>query len=245
MSAAPAGELAVVTYNIKSATLDRGALLRVLRDVAPDVLVAQEGPNHLRWRGAAARLAREAGLLHLDGGRTAGTTMLFVRTRVDTVRTWSRRWPTRPGEPIRGVVGGLLRFGGQLFGVVGAHYPLQPADRLSYGGLVVAAVEELRERTRSVFVCADLNEEPDGPAARQLRDLGLVDSARLAPGGAAGAGPTFPAVDPRHRLDTIWCPVGTRVGTAGIAGPPLVAARDLRTASDHLPWLACVNVGVP
>lgn len=245
MSAGPADGLALLTYNIKSATLDRRALLRVLRELAPDVLVAQEGPNHVRWRAAAARLAREAGLLYLDGGRPAGTTMLFVRMRVDTVATWSRRWPTRPGEPIRGVVGGLLRFGGQSFGVVGAHYPLQPADRLSYGAQVVAAVEELRGRTPSVFVCADLNEEPDGPAARQLLDLGLVDSVRLAPGGLAGARPTFPTWEPRHRLDTIWCPAGVSVDTAGIPGAPLVSADDLRTASDHLPWLASVNVGVP
>lgn len=245
MSDAPAGQLAVLTYNIKSATLDRAALLRVLRDLAPDVLVVQEGPNHLRWRAAAARLAREAGLLYLDGGRTAGTTMLFVRMRVDTVRTWSRRWPTRPGEPIRGVVGGLLRFGGQLLGIVGAHYPLQPADRLSYGEQVVAAVEELRAQAPAVFVCADLNEEPDGPAGGQLRHLGLVDSARLAPAGPAGAAPTFPVWEPRHRLDTIWCPAGTRVGVAGIPGAPLASAADLRTASDHLPWLARVDVGVP
>ena len=44
-------ELAVCTYNIKSATMDRDALLRVIRDAEPDVLVVQEGPNHIRWRG--------------------------------------------------------------------------------------------------------------------------------------------------------------------------------------------------
>jgi endonuclease/exonuclease/phosphatase family metal-dependent hydrolase len=231
-------ELTVATYNIKSATVERAALLRVLRAAAPDVLVAQEGPNHLRWRAAGARLARESGLLHLDGGRTAGTTMLFARMRVDTVRTWSRRWPTPPGDPIRGLVGGLLRFSGTVFGVVGAHYPLQPEARLRYGEQVVAAVGELRQEAALVLVCADLNEEPDGPVAQQLIAAGLMDSARLAASPAGAARPTFPVWEPKHRLDTIWCPDRTPVSWAGVPELP-----DVDAASDHLPWLARLTVG--
>lgn len=230
------GELAVCTYNIKSATMDREALLRVIREAEPDVLVIQEGPNHIGWRAAAARLARQTGLLYLDGGRTAGTTMLFVHMRVDTVTTWSRRWPTPAGDPIRGLVGALLRFSGEVFGVVGAHYPLSAQARTGYGEAVVAAVDELRQQTSRVLVCADLNEEPDGPAAGQLHGAGLVDSAALADD--AETAPTFPARAPEHRLDTIWAPAGTRVSWAGVPGPPAVADPDVRVASDHLPWLA-------
>lgn len=248
--AAAVGELVVATYNIKSATLDRGSLVAVLRDLAPDVLVVQEGPNHLRWRSAAARLARESGLLYLDGGRPAGTNMLFARMRVDTVATWARRWPTPPRDPVRGIVGGLLRCSGQLFGVVGAHYPLQPDDRLRYGEQVVAAVAEFRRRAPTVFVGADVNEDPGGPVWQQLEAAGLTDSA----GGAAGVtdrevdrgqSSTFPAWQPAHRIDTLWWTGEARILAAGV---PVTAAADgaaMRAASDHLPWRVRAGLGVP
>ncbi len=276
MSAAPEAPaepgLTVVTYNLKSATMDRDALVATLRRLAPDVLFAQEAPNHLRWRSAAARLARDAGLLYLDGGRPAGTNMLFARMRVDTVSTWARRWPTPPRAPVRGLVGGLLRCSGHLFGVVGAHYPLQPEARLRYGEAVVAAVAELRRSAPLILLGADLNEDPGGPAWRQLADAGLTDSATApAPGSGvgsdtdtdtglgAGAGPgvgagpggvepapsTFPSTNPTHRLDTVWW---TGAATVVEAGVPVGAAGDgpvLRTASDHLPWLARLAFTVP
>lgn len=276
--AAPAGPgLTVVTYNLKSATMDRDALVATLRRLAPDVLLAQEAPNHPRWRSAAARLARDAGLLYLDGGRPAGTNMLFAQMRVDTVSTWARRWPTPPRDPVRGLVGGLLRCSGRLLGVVGAHYPLRPEARLRYGEAVVAAVTELRRSAPLVLLGADLNEDPGGPAWRQLAAAGLTDTAPApapaagtgagsgvdrgpgldpgtgtggGPGGGAGPGgsapgPTFPSTNPTHRLDTVWW---TGAATVVEAGVPVGAAGDgpvLRTASDHLPWLARLVFTVP
>lgn len=270
MSAAPAAPgLIVVTHNLKSATMDRDALVATLRRLAPDVLLAQEAPNHLRWRSAAARLARDAGLLYLDGGRPAGTNMLFARMRVDTVSTWARRWPTPPRDPVRGLVGGLLRCSGRLLGVVGAHYPLQPEARLRYGEAVVAAVTELRRSAPLVLLGADLNEDPGGPVWLQLADAGLTDSATAPVAGSGGGvglgigagldlgtgggaapggvepGPTFPSANPTHRLDTVWW---TGAATVVGAGVPVGAAGGgpvLRTASDHLPWLARLAFTVP
>jgi len=241
----------LATYNIKSATLDRTALVGAVRALAPDVLLVQEAPNHLRWRSAAARLARETGLLHVAGGRPAGTNALFVRMRVGSVETWSRRWPTPPRDPVRGLVGAVLRVSGQLLGVVGAHYPLSPDARLRYGEQVVGAVAELGRRAPVVLLGADLNEDPGGPVWEQLTEAGLTDTAVSGAAREAADGrprllpaATYPASDPVHRIDTVWVSGAVTVLSAGVPAAVDTDVGALRAASDHLPWIVRASMAV-
>lgn len=229
----------ILSYNIKSARLDRSALGRVIRAVAPDLLAVQEGPGRLRWRSPAARLAREGAMLWLGGGGPpAGTNLLLGQMRVDSILSWSQRFPTRPFAPVRGIAAGVFRVGGRTLGLAGVHLPLDADQRRRYAELVAVVVGELQARAGAVVVAGDLNEDPGGPVWQRLAELGLQDT------GGASQQPelTFPARHSRHRLDAIWVSGAVQVLAAGIPGRSVrvadVHADDLVVASDHLPIVA-------
>ena len=46
----------IMSYNIRSLRDDRAAVVRVIRDVDPDVVCIQEAPRFFRWRAKCARL---------------------------------------------------------------------------------------------------------------------------------------------------------------------------------------------
>lgn len=241
--------LRVMTYNVKSAQLDRAALGRVVRAVGPDLVAVQEGPGRVRWRSRSARLARDTSLLWLGGGGPpAGTNLLLGRMRVDSVLTWSQRFPTALRQPVRGIAAGVFRVGGRTVGLAGVHLPLDPADRLRYSELVAVVVGELRARADAVVVAGDLNETPGEPVWTRLAELSLTDAAATAAaapvGGVPATGPelTFPARHSDRRLDTVWTSGAVQVVAAGVPGRSLrvpgVHADDLVVASDHLPLVA-------
>ena len=262
----------VLTYNVKSARLDRAALGRVVRAVGPDLVAVQEGPGRLRARSAAARLARETALLWLGGGgRPSGTNLLLGHMRVESVLTWSQRFPTPLLAPVRGIAAGVFRVQGRTLGIAGVHLPLDAGDRLRYAELLAVVVGELRARADAVVVAGDLNETPGSPVWQRIEALGLADAAAavatatapaggpptggLAGGGPAGRGPTaepeltFPARHSDRRLDTIWTSGAVEVVAAGVPGRSLrvpdVHADDLVVASDHLPLMADLRLTGP
>ena len=245
------GRVRLLTYNVKSAKLDRAALGRVVRAVAPDLVTVQEGPGRLRWRSAAARLARETALLWLGGGGPpAGTNLLLGHMRVDSVLTWSQRFPTPLLAPVRGIAAGVFRVRGRTVGIAGVHLPLDPADRLRYAELLAVVVGELRSRADAVVVSGDLNEVPGQPVWRRLAELGLTDAVAAA---AAGSGTTpeltFPARHADRRLDTVWTSGAVEVVAVGVPGRSLrvpdVHADDLVVATDHLPLVADLRLTGP
>ena len=78
------------------------------------------------------------------------------------------------------------------------------------------------------MVLGDLNEPPNGPAWSRLTEV-LVDTD---PGGA----PTFPAVEPRLRIDAILVTPDLRTGPAHVPSHPPV-----HRASDHRPVLVDIT----
>lgn len=245
--------LRVLTYNVKSARLDAEALARVVRAVAPDLAAVQEGPGRIRRRSRAADLARRTGLLWLaGGGRESGTNLLLGRMRVDTVLTWSQRFPTPFPAPVRGIAAGVFRRSGRTVGIASVHLPLDPGERLRYVALVDVVLEQLRSRAGAVVVAGDVNEVPGAPVWDRLAGLGLTDAAAAAAGGPdspARPEPTFPARRSDRRLDGIWVGGDVEVVAAGVPGRDLrvpgVHADDVVVASDHLPLVADLRLTGP
>ncbi len=249
-SAAPGDtRIRVLSYNIKAARLDRAGLGRIVRAVAPDLMAVQEGPGRVRWRSPAARLARDGALLWLGGGGPpAGRNLLLGHMRVDSVLTWSQRFPTPLLAPVRGIAAGVFRVGGRSVGLAGIHLPLDGEQRRRYAELLAVVVGELRARAGAVVVAGDLNEDPGEPVWRRLVELGLTDAVQASAPTVASSDPTsgpeltFPARHSRHRLDTIWTGGAVQVLAAGVPGRSVrvadVHADDLVVASDHLPVMA-------
>jgi endonuclease/exonuclease/phosphatase family metal-dependent hydrolase len=188
-----------------------------LRARAPDVVLVQEAPRLLLWRTWDRQLARRSGLRLVTGGRPAAGNLLLVSERVEVLAARSLLLPRRPGLHRRGAVVGRLAVDGLELAVVGTHLDLDAAARLDSAGRVRAAAPA----GVPLLVGADVNEQPDGPAwqvlAAGLRDVG------------AALGPTFPAREPRRRIDALLVDPRLQVAGAGIPRTGRV--------SDHLPLL--------
>ncbi len=215
-----------MTYNVHGLRDDLTALTTVVDELRPDVLVVQEAPKLLRWRSRCARLARAAGLLYVAGGRTAGGNLLLAHPRTVVHGHAEERIPQRLRDPIRGVVSATLAIGGTRFGVVGVHLSLSAAGRARDVDQVLATVRSYGDLP--VLVAGDLNEHPGGPSWRALTGAGLQD--------VAGAqAPTFPAGEPRARIDAVFASAATVRGRFVDLPDDAERRALLARASDHLP----------
>lgn len=256
------GDWTVMTYNLKGLGRDVEALVRVIREVSPDVLGVQE-PARWWWGGRRLRaLADAAGMRVVVARRGARTTALLVREdrvlQVEAAQArrlpwWGRRrrgtrWPTRRGYC-------SLELAGMT--VHSVHLAVDPWERARHVARVAEGVRR-RGADRAV-VLADLNEPPGGPAWRCLQAEGLADAATtaarpsvvaLAPGAATGAAdagapgavpeselPTFSTDRPRRRIDAVLVGAGLRVERSWV-----VAGPDARRASDHFPVVAVLGL---
>lgn len=203
-----------MTWNVRSLRDDAAGVARLMKASAPDVVFVQEAPRLWRWRSACARLAREAGLVVVTGGRPAAGNLLLCSMRVRVVSANDLLLPRRPGLHQRGAATALLELDGRPLSVLGTHLDLQPAARLDSAQRLRAASYDL--------IGADVNEPPGGPAWVALA-AGLLDV-------ADGLGPTFSVADPRRRLDGLF--VGARLRAVR------VEVLECGPVSDHKPILA-------
>lgn len=219
-------ELRVVSYNLHSLKDDRGALIAVVRDLAPDVLLLQEAPRRFRWRPRCAALARAFGLVMAVGGMPGLGNLVLTDLRVAVTETWCLRFPLTPGRHLRGAALARCRVAGGSFLVAGSHLATDPVERPDQAGRLRTALTEAAaaEPDQPPLVGADLNDEP-GSATWSALVAGLVD-----PGDGS---PTFPATGPRRRIDAVF--VDPRVEVRGYQVVDTPAAR---RASDHLPVVA-------
>ena len=203
-----------MTWNVRSLRDDARGVARLMRAVAPDVVLVQEAPRLWRWRSACARLAREAGLVVVTGGRPAAGNLVLCAMRVRVVSSLDVLLPRRPGLHLRGAATAVLEVEGRQVSVLGTHLDLDPTARLE-------SARALRVSSYDV-IGADVNEEPGGPAWQML-SAGLVDV-------ADGLGPTFSVASPRRRLDGLFVSPSWRVERVEVVecGP----------VSDHKPIVA-------
>ncbi|MEW9527906.1 endonuclease/exonuclease/phosphatase family protein [Microbispora sp. NPDC049125] len=223
--------LRVAAYNVRSLRDDRAALLRVIRAVRPDVLCLQEVPRFAGWRWRRRALARDAGMAVAAGGRVGGVAVLAgPAVRVLHGRGHRLRWYS--GLEWRGAALAVVGKDGARYAVCSIHLDLVAGARLRHAVQVTAILEgAARTFGARAVLAGDVNEEPGGPVWRHLAGR-YTDCFAAAP---EGDGRTFPAGDPRARIDAIFAGPGLHVLRCGGAD---VSPRDLAAASDHLPVVA-------
>ncbi|MEU5214423.1 endonuclease/exonuclease/phosphatase family protein [Streptomyces sp. NPDC020742] len=227
----------VLSYNIRSMRDDRAALARVIQACAPDLVLIQEAPRFFRWRKAAERLARSAGLVYVTGGGTTAGPMILSTLRAHVERTEDILLPRTPGLHQRGLATAVVRFGRARLGVVSCHLSLADRERYEQVGLLLKQVEALG--VRYAVVGGDLNDRPEGRSFRRVAGA-LTDGWSAAPSGGEY---TSTPHDPRQRIDAVFTTDGVEVLGCGVPhGLPGVRAADLLAASDHLPVLATLRV---
>ena len=203
-----------MTWNVRSLRDDASGVAAVLRAAAPDVVLVQEAPRLWRWRYKCARLARQAGLVVVTGGRPAAGNLILCSMRVSVVSSYDVLLPKRPRLHRRGAATAVLEIEGRRLSVLGTHLDLDPAAR-------VESARRLRSSSYDV-IGADVNETPGGPAWMALSD-GLVDV-------ADGLGPTFSVANPRRRIDGLF--------VSPVLRPVRVEVLAIGPVSDHKPILA-------
>jgi endonuclease/exonuclease/phosphatase family metal-dependent hydrolase len=208
--------LRVVSYNIHSFKDDQDALARVVLDLAPDVLVVQEGARRFRWRQRNATLADRVRMVHAAGGLHSLGNLVLTTLRVRVHETRDVRFPLVPGHHLRGAVFATCTVPGARFVVTGSHLSTDLAVRPDQAKAWRAAMGG----DLPVIAAGDLNAEAGDPTWAAVSD-GLT---------IAGTAPTHPASGPRRAIDGVF--VDKRVEVAGFQ---VVDTPDARRASDHLP----------
>lgn len=219
----------VMSYNVRALRDDLGALTRVIRAAAPDVLCLQEAPRFARWRTRRADLARRCGMYVAAGERTGGLA-IFAGLRAAVVRAEYHLLSHVPRLHRRAVAVAVLDVAGAgRLVAASTHLDLDPDARLRHAAEIEAVLADVRRR-HPLVLAGDLNEGETGAAWRRLR-TGLTDTS---------AAPTYPAHAPRHRIDAIFASPDLTVRTTGI---PALPGSDLARASDHRPVLADLDYG--
>ena len=218
----------VLSYNVRSLRDDPAATAAVIRSLRPDLVLVQEAPRFLRWRSKLARLAREAELLTVTGGRPAGAVAVLAGLRARVVRTSDVLLPKRQGRHQRGAALAVVEFGGARLAVASTHLSLDAAERAVQAHQVVSLLDGLGEDL--CVLGADVNDIQGGQAWVAFAGA-LRDAYALAPW---GSGPTFPARAPARRIDGLFVSPGVQVVRCGV--PPQLGAA--AAASDHLPVVA-------
>ncbi|MCF6522988.1 endonuclease/exonuclease/phosphatase family protein [Streptomyces sp. JJ36] len=228
----------LLSYNVRSLRDDTGALARVIRACAPDVVCVQEAPRFFRWRKHAARLARLSGLTCVTGGATAAGPMILASLRAYVEDTADVLLPLTPGLHRRGFATALLRFGPSArLSVVSCHLSLRADERHAQAGMLLERLHH--PRTPYAVAAGDLNEGPRGRSFRRLT-AELQDAWAVRPWGAEH---TSTPADPHQRIDAVLASDGVEVLGCGVPrGLPGVNDRDLLAATDHLPVLAALRV---
>ena len=213
--------LRVMSYNVHGLKDDRAALIALILEFAPDVLIVQEAPRRFRWRHKCAAFADDAGLVVAAGGLPALGNLVLVSLRVKVHEAWCMRFPLTPGRHLRGAafVRGSVR--GGRFTVSGSHLATDPAERPDQAALWKQALDAIEG---PVIAAGDLNEGPGGGAWRTVED-GLVSS-------AAGRF-TYPATLPARLIDGLFVTPDITIEKYEVVETDLA-----RRASDHLPVVA-------
>ena len=215
MTTSPAAaRLRVMTYNVKGLQLSRPDVVAVVRAAAPDVLGVQEPPRGLLGWFQTWRFARDVGMSAVVNGRGARTTALLVARGRSVTGASAVKLPNLSGRTARGVA--VATVDGVRFVVV--HLSLVRDERAAHlSDLLVHHVPRMR-----TVVLGDLNEPPGGPTWTSLTTV-LVDVDPM-------GDPTFPAIEPRQRIDAILRSPDLATGTARVpSGQPA------QVGSDHRP----------
>ncbi len=219
--------LRFLSYNVRSLRDDPDAVARVMRSVAPDVVIVQEAPRFLRWRSSCAALARRAGLVWVSGGRVAGSNLVLSTLGVTTIERFDIPFTDRPKLHHRGAAAAVLELRGTRFAVAGTHLDLIEQPRLDHLD-ELAAFGRLSFGDAPLILGGDLNALPDSATWQRCSQVGVDTFAAV----GAGDGYTYSAATPVRRIDAVFADPRLRPVSAEVIDSP-----DVRIASDHRPLL--------
>lgn len=218
----------IVSYNVRSLRDDKGAAVRVVRDLDPDVLCVQEAPKYFLWRGKCAAFARATNLLYVAGGRPTGGTALLTPIRVDVHGVDEIKLSKTPSLTQRGCVIARVAKAGVSVVVGSVHLGLDAAERARHLTEITGVLERFDDSV--TILAGDFNEKPDAPTWSRL-------ATEFEDAGAKNPLPTFPARQPKRRIDGVF-----------VRGPVTVTrcevpdTADVAAASDHRPVVADLDI---
>ena len=216
--------LRVASYNLRDFKDDTDAAARIVQAIDADVWCLQEVPRHLLSSYRTASFAARCGLYWSGDNRGSGGTTVMSSPRVDAANV--THVPLKVGgrfQRPRGYAVSQVRLHGHhSVSFVSIHLGLDSAERARHAAEVVNALPE----DTPLVVAGDLNEASDGEAwmtfGQRLRAV-------------TGVAPTFPARNPRLRLDVIFA--SPRLSLVP-SDPITLDPGDLAAATDHLPvWV--------
>jgi endonuclease/exonuclease/phosphatase family metal-dependent hydrolase len=223
----------LVTYNIRGGLgmddrRDIGRIAAVIQQARADLVGLQEVHQRLPQSGMADQpraLARATGMSCLFGPALAiglGKYGNAVLAAVPARRRAIHRLPGE-GEP-RAALEVELEMDGRPLTVICTHFGLSTAAREQQAAVLADVVRSARA---PVALVGDLNAAPEAPEVKMLLAAGLRHA-------APPVEPTFPADEPRHRIDYVLIAPELVCTTCQVLASP---------ASDHLPIVADIGWG--
>lgn len=228
----------ILTYNIHhgegaDGVLDLERIAGVIRSVDADVVCLQEVDRNLPRTEHVDIAARLAKLLEMqavfdanyrfDGGEYGNATLTWL----PVVRWENLALPGPEGAEPRGSLLLELDLGDSTLHVLNTHFGLRPEERAEQARAVVAQAAGLER----AVLAGDLNATPESEPMTALLE-------RFRDTAGSDVGPTSPSHTPRRRIDYVLATLDMKV----VEGRTITGG-DTAVASDHLPYLAVVEVG--
>jgi endonuclease/exonuclease/phosphatase family metal-dependent hydrolase len=213
----------VVVYNVRGFRSGTDQVADAVRRFEPELMLLQESGGRPSLRRFGHSMGMDvAGDPWSPFARRMKDAVL-VRRPLRIVDHYQHRFPTEDRLYPRGAMLAHLEAEDRRLWAVSIHLGLRPAERLRHAEELAGLIEGLEG---PILVGGDLNDRPDGTAARFLGER-LWDAWLL---GGDVAGETFPAEEPTARIDYLFVSQGVRVDRAIVPPTP-----EARTASDHRP----------
>jgi endonuclease/exonuclease/phosphatase family metal-dependent hydrolase len=218
--------LRVMTWNVHGFRAGTRAIAEAVRAEDPDLIILNE-TGYLGFR-----LRRFARRLDLEGS-TGATLRWRIPNAVLARRPWRvvrgevAVFPRRGRTVRRGAVMALTGRAGHRLWVVSVHLGLSGRERISHA----RALTDLLATRDPAIVGGDLNEDAAGEAALWIAKRywdAAAESAEAA---------TFPASEPRSRIDFVFVSQGIRVQRTWTGDARFVGL------SDHLPVMVDLALG--
>jgi endonuclease/exonuclease/phosphatase family metal-dependent hydrolase len=221
--------LRVLVYNVKAFRRGVRAVAELVAEHGPDIALIQECGPRYRLKRFARALGMEPFSEHFLFRRSIHDAVL-VRAPWRVLSHRLHRFPKDVRFYPRGAY--LARIGrtGHRLWVASVHLGLKPGVRKRNADELASILLGL---DAPAVVGGDLDEGPDGAAASWLaaRMWDAFDRA------GEGPGATYPAEDPRARIDYLFAGEGFRLERAWVLRGAKAAA-----ASDHLPLLVDLHI---
>jgi endonuclease/exonuclease/phosphatase family metal-dependent hydrolase len=221
--------LRVLVYNVRSLRAGPRTVAALVAEHSPDVALIQECGPRYRLRRFADALRMEPVSAHALMRRSIHNAVL-LRSPWRVLSSRLHRFPKDARLYPRGAL--LTRIGraGFRVWVVSFHLGLHPGARRRNADELASILLPLPE---PVVVGGDMNEGPDGKAAIWMSQR-FWDCFEQS---GEGSGETYPARDPRARIDYLFVNDGLEVERALVLHAPHAAG-----ASDHLPLLVDLRI---